>query len=343
MRNASPFLQMRNRKNETVVLHPFGASLYSVVTADRQGRFANIALSPKVMPPLPEDGSYAGAVLAPFAGRVPGGLLPLGDGMLTLTQNEGKHHLHGGFQSLAKQMWQVQPSQTPAPDGEIRFACPAPHGLDGYPGSRLFQAWYQWFQDSSLTIDLLATTDALTYVNLSHHAYWNLSGDFSKTALGMELCIQADTVITCDGEHLPALAVPVGGTPFDFRAPTPIAAMQEVFPSHPQLAIAQGYNHAFLLNGKQPAATLRDLTTGRMLTLETDFPALMLYSGGFLNGGTLLQGNIPASPGCAIALEPQEIPPFIGNVFQEESRCLLAPGQAYRRRIRYRFDTILHS
>lgn len=67
----------------------------------------------------------------------------------------------------------------------------------------------------------------------------------------------------------------------------------------PQLALANGYNHAFRLHGgEEPAAELLDPVSGRRLRLYTDQPCLVVYAGGYLT---------PAR--CAVALEPQEHPP----------------------------------
>lgn len=329
--------QMHNAKNETILLNTHGATLRKVMTADRHGKIANIALSPATLPPLQTDNSYAGAVLAPFAGRIRGGQLPYGEKLLYLSQNEGNNHLHGGYHNLAKAMWQAASIVKNGTGHSLLFSCSAHDGLDGYPGNRKYHARYGWKDNSLLTIELSATTDRPTFVNLSHHAYWNLKGDFSTTALDMELCIQSDMVLLCNHEHLPIASTGVAGTPFDFREPISLSSMIETYKDHPQLAIAKGYNHAFILNGKQPAATLRDANTGRALALYTDFPVLMLYSGGFLDAGTVLDGNVPASPSCAIALEPQELPPHIGTTFQDKSECLLVPDHRYHRSIKYHF------
>ena len=46
----------------------------------------------------------------------------------------------------------------------------------GYPGTLTLRATYRWLPERVLQCELLATTDAPTIINLTHHAYFNLAG-----------------------------------------------------------------------------------------------------------------------------------------------------------------------
>ena len=297
---------------------PNGASLFRVEVPDKNGLFSNIAL------PLPSpeacvhSGTHAGATLGPIAGRVEGGQLQIPGKSLQLAQNEGRNHLHGGPGGLSRQVWQTVCAQ---PDRVI-YRLDLPDGLDGYPGSRTFRVGYALTGPAQLTIHYRVETDAPTPVSLSNHTYWNLSGDFAHPCTGHRLQIAARQACWNDREHLPRGVLDVAGTPLDFARPQEPAPHAE----HPQLRNALGYNNAYLLEGS-PAVRLEHPASGRVLTMETDLPALVFYSGGYLEGEPL-EGSC-AAESAAFALEPQERPGL---------PALVLPGQPWERWIRLTFS-----
>ena len=75
---------------------------------------------------------------------------------------------------------------------------------------------YTLTNDNELKVEMQATTDKTTLVNMAHHSYWNLGGHNSGTILDHELTLYADqytpgTPMVPDGR-----ITPVKGTPFDF-------------------------------------------------------------------------------------------------------------------------------
>lgn len=307
-----------------IALCAFGASLREVLMPDRHGTFANVALTPSSW-----DGSYAGAVLAPYAGRIPNGILPLNGHMLAMTRNEGQHQLHGGPNNLSAVPWDAQAIQMGKDWQSLCFTTEAEDGRDGYPGNRLFSITYRLWSHHRLDIVLEAITDRATRVNLSHHAYWNLSGDFSRHALAQCLRINADEVYVNADDNIALRRESVCGTAFDFRNTRDLLSARTN--REPQLQIAKGYNHAFALRQRRAstdaAAELCDPQSGRRMTLFTDQPALRVYSGGYLN-----------VPSCAIALEAEEWP--IAPAPCPPPDTLLLPGIPYRRHISFCFDAV---
>lgn len=300
-----------------VVLLDAGAAVTCVRMADRDGTFANVALPLEGL----DDPSCAGVTLAPYAGRIPGGLLHIDGKAVQLSINEGSNQIHGGPGSLAHKRWHCDGLREGPGFQEIAFSADAQDGLDGFPGNRRFTVTYRLCADQRLVLTLTAVTDRPTRVNLSNHAYFNLSGDFSRSAAGEQLQVCADEVYLNDGAFL---ACGRGAPPpaLDYRQPRNVGGMD----GDAQRECARGLNHCYVLSrcGDAPAATLSDPCSGRRMRLYTDQPCVMVYSGGFL-----------PVPGCAVALEAQEHPesPFAPETPE------LRPGEVYRRHIVYRFDT----
>lgn len=318
MNTAFPaFYTLSNRIGTQVDLCAYGARIAAVRVRDRAGELQNIALSFPDEAAYNASGSFAGAIVGPVAGRIAGGrLFVLGQTFL-LKQTDGENTLHGGAHNLSNRLWAA--SRIP---GGIAFSCSLADGLEGFPGNRHITVQYTLSDTDTLRIRFVATTDKPTVLNLTSHVYWNLGGDFSGTAYGQTLEISSDAVYHNDASHLPVSLRPTRGTAFDFSAPRRVSAAMESDPENAQLINARGYNNAYALRpGANFAARLIEHASGRRMTLRTDYPYLVFYSGGFL-----------PNAGCALALEAQYAP--------NTCELVVLPGETYRQQLSFQFDTV---
>jgi Galactose mutarotase and related enzymes len=335
----------------TVSVLTLGAAIQRVVLEDKKGNLTDLALGFPNADPYETGLCYAGATLAPNAGRIRNALLPVGPDLHRLTVNDHGHQLHGGPHNLSLAVWKVESVLCQIDSVCITLSAEQSHGLDGYPGHRKYYTTYTLEDTNWLTISLNAVTDRPTYLNMSNHTYWNLAGAGSDSALTQDLHIPADNVCINDEMHLPADIIPVNGTAFDFRRiRQPCNAIRSAKDpvSIRQLKTGNGYNHAYLLNKNDPYRKLRQVKhpanlkkacvlsnprTGHTVKMFTDAPALVMYSGGFLAEGTILHQNAISSPGCAIALEAQDIPDVMHLL--PEACHLSTPDHPFSRTIRY--------
>lgn len=310
---------------QEVKLCLLGAAISMVAWPCPDGTLKSIALPSQSL----ED--YAGMTLGPVAGRLPGAVLPVGNEILRLSANDGPNTLHGGEHNLSRQLWTLIGSGNGDECAWAELVCEMPNGLDGFPGNRRFAVRYTLTHDA-LMLEYTAETDRPTPVSMSNHTYWNLRGDFSADCYDHLLELRADSVLYNDGAHLPFALRPCAGTAFDFSAPATLGqAMARAAHStgqptlerdKGQLENGRGYNNGFALTSGAPfAARLADRAGGLRLTMTTNQPYLVVYSGGFL-----------PVPGCALALEAQSEPGTITP--------LLEAGQVYRRFIRFAFDHV---
>ena len=131
---------------------------------------------------------------------------------------------------------------------------------------------YTLTDDNELRIDYPATTDKATLVNLTNHTYFNLAGEGSGDVLDHELLLKADSYTPVDADLIPTGEIaPVAGTPFDFTHADAIGA--RIREADPQIVIAQGYDHNYVLdrpagdNSLTLTAKVTEPASGRVLEM----------------------------------------------------------------------------
>lgn len=281
-------IELKSSAGLTLLLCRRGAGIAALYAPDRNGVLSNVCLRPDGEK---NAGTFSGAVIAPVAGRVCGGAVPVSGAMYRMPQNDGANCLHSGPGTLGRAVWDVVYRS----GNEVRFQKALAHGGCGLPGNRVFTADYR-LCGNCFSLELSAVSDRDTFVNMTNHAYWNLSGSWGADAYDHELQIFSDAVWYNDQEHLPQKLCGVQNSAFDYRRPRTIRSALSESAGAQQLRNANGYNNAFVLNGTR-AAGLYHPGSGRRMTIETDAPCLVFYSGGYL-----------PVPGSALAFEPQLVP-----------------------------------
>lgn len=331
---------LRNAHGISVRIIAYGARVQSIVTPDRSGKPADVALGYASMQGYLDKRQYFGATVGRFANRIANGQFELDGTNYQLTLNDGPNSLHGGVKGFDTQLWKVTDTHDGA-QASVTLQYVSANGDQGYPGRMTVTATYALNESDQLTIDYKATTDQATVVNISNHTYWNLSGEGSGSVMDDRLMIPANTITPVDPTQIPTGEFrSVAGTPFDFRQPTAIGARIRDGHSR-QLLLGHGYDMNWVISRKAAAkprlvARVEDPASGRVLSLYSAQPGLQFYSGNFLDGTTQGKSNRIYRQGDAFVLEPQIFPDTPNRPSFGSAR--LAPGQTYENRIIYRFS-----
>ncbi|HEV3031546.1 MAG TPA: aldose epimerase family protein, partial [Polyangia bacterium] len=192
-----------------------GATITELDVPDRKGKSGDIVLGWDTLAQYETNPSYLGATIGRVANRIANAKFELDGKTYKLAANNGTNHLHGGVKGWNKLVWDGSASETP--DGpSLKLTLVSKDGDEGYPGTVHVTTTYTLSKDDELRIEMEATTDKPTPVNMAHHTYWNLSaepGDIKDEVL----TLYADKYtpgMPPDGKVLA-----VAGTPFDFTKP----------------------------------------------------------------------------------------------------------------------------
>jgi len=290
---------------------------------------------------------YFGATCGRMGNRIAGGTFELDGRQYTLAKNNGANHLHGGLVGFDKKLWKATPrlsDRGPAVDFEVV----SPAGDEGYPGTLTARVTYTLTPDGELWVEMSATTDAPTIVNMAHHSYWNLAGQSSGSIHDHELSIAADSYLPVDATSIPTGAFArVAGTPFDFRpersAAATLGAAITCLPATSDGKNPGGIDHNYIIRGWRPdgslrsVAVLRDPASGRTLELLSDQPGIQVYTCNYLDGSVKGKGGVPYAKQSAVCLETQKYPDSIHHPDWPTVR--LDPGETYRHTMVHRFST----
>lgn len=318
-----------------------GASLQSLDVPDRDGKSADIVLGYASLEGYLAKPQYFGATVGRYANRIAKGRFVLDGHAYSVPLNDGANSLHGGTRGFDKVLWSVGAVTHDAGKASVTLRYVSPDGDMGYPGTLMVSATYTLDEDNRLSIDYRATTDKPTIVNLSNHAYWNLSGEGSGSVMEQRLTIPGDAYLPVDAGSIPTGEIrKVDGTPFDFRQGKPIG--RDIRSGDPQLLDGHGYDHNWVIGREEAAAPrlvakVEDPVSGRVLALKSSKPGLQFYSGNFLDGTTVGTGGHVYRQGDAFVLEPQLYPDTPNQASFGSAR--LEPGHEYRNLIVYEFTT----
>ena len=289
---------LRNRQGMEARIATYGGIVASLMAPDRAGRYADVVLGYETLYSYLRDSPYFGVLTGRYGNRIAHGKFVLDGVTYTLAANNGPNSLHGGSVGFDKVIWKVTAAKGTSQGLQLMLTYLSRYGEEGYPGNLAVTAIYTLTDDNALRLEYSATTDKDTVVNLTQHSYFNLRG--RGDILGHEAQIDADRFSPVDGTLIPTRELRfVEGTPFDFRKATAIGA--RIGNADEQLRYANGYDHNWLLNG--PAGTARlnatvyEPSSGRVLEVHSDQPALQFYSGNFLDGSIVGKGDLMAFVG----------------------------------------------
>jgi aldose 1-epimerase len=290
----------------------YGGIIQALRAPDRTGQWDNVALGfPDIAGYVRGGRAYFGAIVGRYANRIANARFTLDGVSYRVSANDGLHHLHGGGSGFDQKLWKARTQRGPD-EVAVVLSHTSPAGDEGFPGALEIEVTYALNAAGVVRIVYRALTTAATVVNLTNHSLFNLAGESTPGILAHELTVDADRYTPVGDSLIPTGELAeVERTPLDFRTPTLIGA--RIGDGHPQLVVAGGYDHNFVLAERDSslpvfAAFLTDPGSGRTLEVRTTEPGLQVYAGNQLDGTLVGTGGVPYARFAGIALETQRFP-----------------------------------
>jgi len=341
---------LKNANGVEMDVITYGGRIISLKVPDKNGKIENVVLGYNSLEDYLNDSDpFFGALIGRYGNRIAKGKFTLNGTEYTLATNNGENHLHGGVLGFDRVVWNVEPLESEkgpslklsylSKDGEEGY----PGNLnvkEGYPGNLNVIVVYALTNDNVFEVYYEATTDKATVVNLTQHAYFNLSGDFTKPILDHELTINADKYLPVDATLIPTGELAdVTNTPFNFRTAKRVGKQIEA--DNDQLKKGLGYDHCWILNnqnnGMRFAASAYQPESGILLEIYTDEPGIQFYSGNFLDGTLPMPNGGTYAHRTGFCLETQHYPDSPNQ--RNFPSTVLNPGETYKTTTSFKFST----
>ena len=261
----------------------------------------NIVLGYEDIEKYRENPAYLGAIIGRTAGRIKDGILKLDDTEYQLDKNNNGNTLHGGKNSISHRFWNVENIEN-----GLCFSIKSCHLDNGYPANVKIKVSYI-LNDNELLIKYFATTDSLTYLNLTNHSYFNLSGNPDNTIYEDILKINSNYLIGINENSIPSETINLDSNISNFKE---AKKLEEFFKAdNEQKTIANnGIDHPYIFNEKIGKLEIKNLESGIKMSVETNNPAVVIYTANYLQ-------DIGFKKHSAICFETQEVP----NLYRDKN------------------------
>lgn len=293
-----------------------GAALHRLEVPTRSGPI-NVVLGYERPQDYLRDEFYVGALIGRYAGRIDSGRFEL-DGVAHRLSTRGDasgHCLHGGADGFHRRTWSLD-----ADSDACELVYVSRDGEQGFPGELEARVRYQ-VSGQRLIVTFQASCQRATIVNLTQHAYFNLSGE--DTVMDHRVRIDAPHYLPLGKNLIPlGRLASVEGSPFDLRGESALAdrcaAGIDSF-DHYYVRRDRGIDQA-VASVYAPASRLR-------MNVYTTQPGLQFYTGHYL--------DTPFQPQQGLCLEAQGFPDAPNQAsFSDQT---LRPGDLYEHTTIYEF------
>ncbi|MCQ2524803.1 MAG: galactose mutarotase [Lachnospiraceae bacterium] len=327
--------ELSNSKGMKAKVMNLGANLVELHVPDKNGEVADVCLGFDNVADYEVNSSFFGAVIGPSANRIADASFEIDGVKYDIPVNDGKNNLHSDIPGgVHKRIWDVKEG-----DNCITFTIKSADMDMGFPGNKVMSITYVLTENNEIKLQYKATSDKKTVMNLTNHAYFNLSGaDCGKNIEDHILTLNAANYTPVVAGAIPTGEIaPVAGTVMDFTSPKAVG--KEINADFEQLKLTLGYDHNFVCDnytkGMREIAKVEDPKSGRVMKVASNLPGVQFYAGNCISPCT---GKLGAhyDKRSGLCLETQYYPDSIHQ--PGFPSCVFGPGNDYESETVYSFE-----
>ncbi len=271
------YVTLENDQGMIVDLTSFGAALHRIRIPDEKGDHVDMLVAPERLDDFLIAPFYYGKSVGRASGRLFVPDYVIGGKAYPVSPNDGPDaKLHGGPGGFSFRRFKISDQAEDQDFASVTFSYFSPHLEEDFPGNLTVRITYRLDQKNRLSITIEGESDQDTILNVTNHAYFNLSPK-KREIYDHVLTLKSSTYLDVDAlYHLKGIT-DVTDTPFDFRTPKPLKEPIEALRESP----FEGFDNTFLVDQLEQddwVARLEHPESGHELRLYTTYPAIVMFS-----------------------------------------------------------------
>ena len=317
-------VMIENGSGTTASIMTYGAVIKNLYVPGENGKADDVVLGQDTLEEYRRNPSCSAAVIGRVANRIRGGEFHVNGRGYWLERNDRGNCLHSGSAGYATKNFHIAAGG----DDWVTLYW-KDSAAEGFPGSVSLEVTYRVTEDDALDIRYRLVPEEDTPVNLTNHAYFNLSGGRDADVLNHELRLMADFYTPAAPDMIPTGEIrKVEGTSLDFTGRRKLSeVLSETF----------GLDHNYVLRGSgyRKAAELRHVESGRRMEVYTDQPGIQIYTGNHFDGSLACKGGVHYQRYAGICFETQGFPDAVNR--SHFPGCIVRKNTVFTSRTTYRF------
>jgi len=284
------FIEVK-QKNIEITFMDYGATIMSIIVPDNKGNMETVIMGYQNLESYLENDMYLNAIIGPTSGRIQNATFSINNKKYKLDKNFlGTENLHGGKECFAFKFFSYEIIDNPN-ETKIIFAIEKHAENSSYPGNQIIKIIYT-IKEGELLIEFIGETDEDTLLNLTNHAYFNLSGNMKNDILNHKLFVNSSKHMELNTKFIPYKIDDSINTRFDY---TKFKKIKNNFYDGIYNLKTKGIDEPFILDNVSfdcLQVKYKDEVSHRVLKIYTTYPVIVVYTHNYPNNSDLLFGVI---------------------------------------------------
>lgn len=167
---------IENKNGMKACVLNYGAILQSLYVPDKNGKLDDVVLGYDDLDAYEKNACFFGGTIGPVGNRTENATYRIGDKTYQMEVNDNENNLHSSIdKGYHKAFFDIKKEANKL----ICTLCSKENDVAGSPGNKVVTVVYEVSDENELIISYHVTSDKETWVNMTNHSYFNLSGHAS--------------------------------------------------------------------------------------------------------------------------------------------------------------------